>query len=82
MNAILTQSPLAMYQGSMTLLNEAVNAKTLDIRLIERNLSRNVITSRDYEQVLGALPDDAENAEWISIQSIMESSEEKHSHRS
>ena len=56
----------------MTLLHEAVDAKKLDVRLVERNLARNVVTSAEYEQNTKMLPDDAENAEYVSIDSLME----------
>lgn len=56
----------------MTLLHEAVEAKKLDIRLIERNVARGVITADEVEKNLKKLPDDGDNAETISIESLMD----------
>lgn len=55
----------------MTLLHEAVDAKKVDVRLIERNLARGVITNDDVEKTLKKLPDDGDNAEYVSIESLM-----------
>jgi hypothetical protein len=55
----------------MTLLHEAVDAKKIDVRLIERNLARGVITTDDVEKNLKKLPDDSDNAQYISIESLM-----------
>jgi hypothetical protein len=54
----------------MTLLNEAVNSKKLDTRMIERNVARGVITSKEVDAHLAQLPDDAERAEWVSDESF------------
>jgi hypothetical protein len=54
----------------MTLLHEAVEAKKFDVRVIERNVARNVISAADTDKVAKALPDDAEAGEWVSIESI------------
>jgi hypothetical protein len=54
----------------MTLLHEAVEAKKFDVRVIERNVARNVISAADADKNAKALPDDAEASEWISIESI------------
>lgn len=55
----------------MPLLHEAVEAKKMDVRLVERNVTRGVITSEDVEKNLKKLPDDADNADSISIESLM-----------
>lgn len=57
----------------MVLLDEAVEAKKFDVRVSERNIERGFIKMDDYSKSLKSLPDDAENAEWISIESIRES---------
>lgn len=54
----------------MTLLHEAVEAKKFDVRVIERNVARNVITAADTDRIAKALPDDSEAGEWVSIESI------------
>lgn len=54
----------------MTLLHEAVEAKKYDVRVIERNVARNVIAAADVDKVVKGLPDDAEAGDWISIESI------------
>ncbi len=56
----------------MALLNEAVDAKKLDVRLVERNISRGVISQVDLEKSLKTLPDDSENAQWISIETLVQ----------
>jgi hypothetical protein len=56
----------------MTLLHEAVEAKKLDVRMVERNLTRSVVTQDDVEKQVKKLPDDAENADWINIESLAE----------
>jgi hypothetical protein len=55
----------------MTLLHEAVDAKKMDVRLVERNITRGVTTADDVEKQLKKLPDDAENADYIAIESLM-----------
>jgi hypothetical protein len=54
----------------MTLLHEAVEAKKFDVRVIERNVARGVISAADAKKVADSLPDDAEAGEWVSIESI------------
>ncbi len=54
----------------MTLLHEAFDAKNFDVRLVERNQTRNVVTSEDVEKAVKKLPDDAANAEWVSIEDL------------
>jgi len=54
----------------MTLLHEAVEAKKFDVRVIERNVARGVVSAADTDKVSKGLPDDAEAGEWVSIESI------------
>ena len=61
----------------MTLLHEAVEAKKLDVRLVERNLARGVITNDDVEKALKKLPDDGDNADTISIESLMNDGQDR-----
>jgi|GEM_PF-5266022 len=44
----------------MALLQEAQKEKHFDLRVVERNLSRNVIKKSELDQFLKSLPDDAE----------------------
>ncbi len=54
----------------MTLLHEAVDAKKMDVRLVERNVNRGVMTAEDVEKNLKKLPDDGDNAQYVSIDSL------------
>jgi len=65
----------------MALLNESVNFKKFDTRMVERNIARGVLAPHELSEVLGGLPDDSENAEWISVEELAEeiSSGETHS---
>jgi hypothetical protein len=54
----------------MTLLHEAVESKKLDVRVVERNISRGSVRAEDYEKSLKALPDDSENAEYVNIETL------------
>jgi hypothetical protein len=54
----------------MSLLIDAVESKKLDVRLIERNVARGVLTTDDMNKALANLPDDEENAEWVNIDSL------------
>ncbi len=57
----------------MTLLHEAAEFKKMDTRVVERHLDRGVLQSKDLDKALKELPDDADNAEYVSIQSIADS---------
>lgn len=54
----------------MTLLHDAVDAKKLDIRVVERNLSRGTVSPSDVDKQVKALPDDSVNAEYTSIEEL------------
>lgn len=54
----------------MALLHEAVEKKKLDVRMVERNVNRGVLTQADVDQAVKALPDDSENALYISVESL------------
>lgn len=56
----------------MALLNDSVDFKKLDVRLVERNVGRGVISQDDLDKAIKKLPDDEENAEWVSIDSLAE----------
>ena len=60
----------------MALLNDAVEAKKFDVRIIERNVERGVITADDVDKAIKKIPDDAENAEWVNVE-LLSQQEEK-----
>lgn len=60
----------------MALLHDAVDSKKLDVRMIERNIARGVVTAEDYDKSLKKLPDDEANAEWVSIDSLAHEADE------
>ena len=68
-----TDSPVDLSPYSMTLLHIAVDFKKMDTRVVERNLERGVIQGKDYDKAVKDLPDDGDNAEYVSIESIAES---------
>ena len=59
----------------MVLLNDSVEFKKLDVRLVERNLARGALTAAELNQAVSQLPDDSENAEWVNIETLMEDPE-------
>lgn len=61
----------------MSLLHEAVEEKKFDVRMIERNLIRGKIEADDVAKTAKKLPDDAENAEYIAIESLMDGEGER-----
>ena len=54
----------------MSLLDESVNFKKHDVRMVERNVARGVISRAEMDTTIEKLEDDAENAEWVSIDSL------------
>lgn len=54
----------------MTLLHEAVDAKKFDVRVVERNVTRGSVRLDDYQKSVNSLPDDSENAEYTSIETL------------
>ncbi len=59
----------------MTLLHEAVAAKKLDVRVIERNIQRGFVRAEDADKNVRDLPDDAENAEWVNVELLAKEDE-------
>jgi hypothetical protein len=66
-----TGEPGDLLPSVMALLHEAVDKKKMDVRLVERNMARGVVTAAEVEQAVKALPDDSGNAEYVSIESLM-----------
>jgi hypothetical protein len=60
----------------MTLLFESVDFKKLDVRMTERNVARGVLTRAELDAAVKMLPDDGENAEWVSIDSLSKDTDE------
>jgi hypothetical protein len=56
----------------MSLLHEAIQDKKFDVRMLERNLVRNVVTDKEAKTFIDSLPDDAENAAYISLDELNE----------
>ena len=56
----------------MSLLHKAVSEKSFDTRVLDRNLERNLVAAKDFDKMLKELPDDAVNAEYQSIESLIE----------
>lgn len=54
----------------MSLLNESIQNKKFDVRMVDKNLFRNVITDKDLKTHLEKLPDDSENAHYVNIEEI------------
>ena len=55
----------------MTLLHDAVDAKKFDVRMIQRSIAcLDLSASSDVEKVQKQLPDDAENADYTSIDTL------------
>lgn len=61
----------------MTLLHEAFESKKFDTRVVERNIDRGLIQSKDHEKFVKELPDDSANADYISIETIMGEAQSK-----
>lgn len=54
----------------MTLLHNAIEAKKFDSRVMERNLQRGLVKTDEVQASVVALQDDAEFAEYVSIDAI------------
>lgn len=61
----------------MVLLSDAVQFKKFDTRLVERSVSRGVLSSAEVESAEKQLPDDSENAEWVAVDSFLQDGTEK-----
>ena len=44
----------------------------MDTRVVERNVDRGVLAAKDVTSALKGLPDDAENAEYVAIDSLVD----------
>jgi len=57
----------------MSLLHDSIQEKKFDVRMLDKNLVRNVVADKDVKAHLEQLPDDSENAEYISIEDLDDS---------
>ncbi len=55
----------------MALLHESVDYKKMDVRLVERNIARGVLSREELNQALETLPDDSENADFVQVDALM-----------
>ncbi len=54
----------------MALLHEAVDEKKFDTRVAQRNIERGLLKPEDLKSFVEKLPDDAESATYVSIESL------------
>ncbi len=54
----------------MSLLHESIQNKKFDVRMLEKNLVRGVVSDAEAKAVIQSLPDDAENAAYASLEEI------------
>jgi hypothetical protein len=66
----------------MVLLSDAVQFKKFDTRLVERSLSKGVLSSSELEVAVQQLPDDSENAIWVSVDSFQQDGAESEKYTS
>lgn len=50
----------------MALLEDAIEAKKFDLRLVEKKISRGLMKRSELDAQLKTLSDDEANAEWVS----------------
>lgn len=56
----------------MALLSQGLKDKELDIRMVQRGLTKGLLRTDDIEKHNKKLPDDAENAEYTNLETMME----------
>jgi hypothetical protein len=66
----------------MSLLHEGFEAKKFDNRVVERNVTRGVVTSDDVLKSVRELVDDSENAAWIDVEALYQEVREENRSRS
>jgi len=55
----------------MSLLHEAVDQKKFDSRITQRNMERGILRPEEFDKFVKSLPDDAEKATSISLDTLM-----------
>jgi hypothetical protein len=61
----------------MTLLNDALQEKKFDVRVVEKNLARGVVQDDEVQKLTKQLPDDAANASWVNLEELAQAEVEK-----
>ena len=61
---------------TMVLLHDSVEFKKLDVRMIERNIARGVLTQSELDSATSQLPDESESADWVTLDSLNSDSED------
>lgn len=56
----------------MSLLHEAVLEKKFDTRVVERNINRGMTQPSELKKFLEQLPDDSENADFSSVDELID----------
>ena len=51
-------------------LKKAIEEKKFDVRVVEKNVSRQVVRSADVDRNAQQLPDDSASAEWVDIDQL------------
>jgi hypothetical protein len=54
----------------MSLLHDGITDKKFDVRMLEKNLTRGVVSDAEVKKFVDQLPDDAENAAFVSLEDI------------
>lgn len=54
----------------MSLLHDGILAKKFDVRMLEKNLTRGVVTDQEVKKFVEQLPDDSENAAFANVEDI------------
>lgn len=52
------------------MLSDASKDKKFDIRVLEKNISRGVVSAEDAQAAVKKLKDDADNAIWVKVDEI------------
>ncbi|HUP56291.1 MAG TPA: hypothetical protein VM598_02485 [Bdellovibrionota bacterium] len=64
----------------MALLHEAVDEKKFDVRVVERNITKGVVSAEDAQKAADKLPDDSENAQYVSVEALLRDESESLQH--
>ena len=56
----------------MALLSDGIKGKEFDVRMVQRGLNKGLVLLDDIEKHQKKLPDDSENAEFVSLDSFFE----------
>lgn len=56
----------------MALLSDGLIGKEFDVRMVQRGLSKGLILADDVEKHLKKLTDDADNADYLNLDEVLE----------